>query len=455
MPCLHQPPPPCIIPSTASRAATPVCQLPVSHCLFPLEYKTKMEDDDWVLVSSPSAASTVDTTPGYLDDISAFVDELADALWPVNKKIHDHPELGFKEKIAAEALTSFLKARRGWNVTLGVYGMETAWVAVWDSGRKGTVVSFNAEMDALPEIGHACGHNLIATASVAGALAAAAVMEKDQLPGKVVLFGTPAEEGGGGKIKLLKAGAYTDYKVDFNLISHPGITADSALMTTTAYTRFKVEYLGRESHAAANPWLGINALDALITAYNALSMLRQQTQPTDIIQGHITSGGLAPNIIHAYAAGIFVLRASSLSRLATLTKKARSCFVAGATATGSRLVLTQQNSYADHRPNALLASLYRRSFNALGGAIPGPAIDAAQGHSNASTDQGDVSYALPSLSAGFAIRPGAQGNGPHSPDFEQAAGTREAFGRALRVGKARARQGSCRHLALLQFHTCS
>ncbi|KAK7548811.1 hypothetical protein BKA81DRAFT_430319 [Phyllosticta paracitricarpa] len=308
-----------------------------------------MEDDDWVLVSSPSAASTVDTTPGYLDDISAFVDELADALWPVNKKIHDHPELGFKEKIAAEALTSFLKARRGWNVTLGVYGMETAWVAVWDSGRKGTVVSFNAEM------------------------------------------------GGGGKIKLLKAGAYTDYKVDFNLISHPGITADSALMTTTAYTRFKVEYLGRESHAAANPWLGINALDALITAYNALSMLRQQTQPTDIIQGHITSGGLAPNIIHAYAAGIFVLRASSLSRLATLTKKARSCFVAGATATGSRLVLTQQNSYADHRPNALLASLYRRSFNALGGAIPGPAIDAAQGHSNASTDQGDVSYALPSL----------------------------------------------------------
>ncbi|KAK8159430.1 hypothetical protein IWX90DRAFT_390348 [Phyllosticta citrichinensis] len=398
-----------------------------------------MEDDDWVLVSSPSAPTTQpdpNTTPEYLDDISAFVDDLADALWPVNKTIHDHPELGFKEKIAAEALTSFLKTRPGWSVKLNVYGMETAWVAVWDSGKKGTVVSFNAEMDALPEIGHACGHNLIATASVSGALAAAATMEKNQLPGKVVLFGTPAEEGGGGKIKLIKAGAYTDYKVDFNLISHPGITPDSALMTTTAYTRLKVEYFGRESHAAANPWLGINALDALITAYNALSVLRQQTQPADIIQGHITSGGLAPNIIHAYAAGTFVIRAASAACLAVLLSKVQSCFAAGATATGARLALTRQNSYADHRPNAVLASLYRMRFNALGGAVPAPAVDAVQGHSNASTDQGDVSYALPSLSAGFWIRPGAQRNGPHSPDFEGAAGTREAFALALRVGKA-------------------
>ncbi|KAK8187856.1 uncharacterized protein BKA78DRAFT_337720 [Phyllosticta capitalensis] len=395
------------------------------------------EDDDWVLLSPKRAAQPdPNTTPDYLGAISSYVDGLDGALWPVNKTIHDHPELGFKEKIAAKALTDLLKTRPGWSVKLGVYGMETAWVAVWESGKKGTVVSFNAEMDALPEIGHACGHNLIATASVAGALATAAVMEKYQLPGKVVLFGTPAEEGGGGKIKLIQAGAYTAHKVDFSLISHPGITADSALMNTTAYMRFKVEYFGRESHAAANPWLGINALDALITAYTALSVLRQQTQPADIIQGHITSGGLAPNIIHAYAAGVFVVRAASSSRLAVLEAQVRKCFEAGATATGAQLKITPQGAYADHRPNGVLGALYRAAFNALGGAIPSPAVDRVQGHSNASTDQGDVSYHVPSLSPGFWIRPGDQGNGPHSPDFEGAAGTREAFGKALRVGKA-------------------
>jgi len=169
--------------------------------------------------------------------------------------------------------------------------------------------------DALKSIGHACGHNLIAICSVAAALAAGAAITKFSLPGKVIIFGTPAEEGGGGKIKLLEAGAYTDHKVDINLISHPGIAPDAALVRTTAYTSFKIEYFGKEAHAAASPWLGINALDALVIAYNALSVLRQQTMPGDIIQGHITDGGVAPNIIHAYAAGIFVVRALSKKRL--------------------------------------------------------------------------------------------------------------------------------------------
>ncbi|KAF9638355.1 putative peptidase m20 protein [Lasiodiplodia theobromae] len=391
--------------------------------------------DDWVLVSADLAADAASSSPDYLGDIGNYIDTKADTLWPINKKIHDNPELGYKEYIAHETLTSFLKTQKGWQVTPSAYGMETAFVAVFDSGKKGPVVSFNAEMDALQEIGHACGHNLIATASLSGALAAAETMKKHDLPGKVVLFGTPAEEGGGGKIKLIEAGAYAQHNCDINLISHPGITRDAALMRTAAYRAFKVEYFGREAHAAACPWLGVNALDALITAYNALSVLRQQTQPGDVIQGHITHGGLRPNIIHAYAAGEFVVRADSKKGRDELFERARRCFEAGALSSGAKLVITDGGAYADHVPSRTLARYYRTHFNRLGGDIAVPEVDEVNGRTMASTDQGDVSYVLPSLSAGFWIRPGEQGNGPHSPDFEGAAGTREAFELSLRVGK--------------------
>ncbi|KAF3061966.1 Peptidase M20 domain-containing protein 2 [Daldinia childiae] len=394
--------------------------------------------DDFVFITHEDA-EFAQSEPGYLSDISEFIDSIADDLWPVNKKIHDNPELGYEEFIAHETLTKFMASRPGWKVTPSAYGLATAWVAVFDSGRKGPVVSFNVEMDALDGIGHACGHNLIATASVAGGLATAKMIEKHQLSGKVVVFGTPAEEGGGGKIKLLEAGAYRDYKVDINLISHPGITKDTALMRTSAYTAFKVEYFGREAHAAASPWLGINALDALITSYNALSVLRQQTMPGDVIQGNITDGGVRPNVIHAYTAGNFVTRANTQGRVEELKKKVDACFEAGATATGARLQMTHVQSYADHVPNRVLGASYRKYFNALSPPQPIPgndSVDEAEGRTMASTDQGDISYAMPSLSAGFAIPPGPGGNGPHNPEFAKAAGTRVAFERCLRVGKA-------------------
>ncbi|KAI2620069.1 hypothetical protein GGR54DRAFT_114841 [Hypoxylon sp. NC1633] len=377
--------------------------------------------------------------PVYLDEISDFLDSIADELWPVNKKIHDNPELGYQEFIAHETLTRFMASRPGWKVTPSAYGLATAWVAVFDNGEKGPVVSFNVEMDALDGIGHACGHNLIATASVAGGLATAEIIEKHGLRGKVVLFGTPAEEGGGGKIKLLKAGAYRDYNVDINLISHPGIVKDVALMRTSAYTAFKVEYYGREAHAAASPWLGINALDALITAYNALSVLRQQTMPGDVIQGNITNGGVRPNVIHAYTAGNFVVRANTQARVKELKKKVDACFEAGATATGATLKMTAVQSYADHVPNRVLGASYRRYFNELSPPMPIPGnddVDEIEGRTMASTDQGDISYAMPSLSAGFSIPPGLGGAGPHNPEFAKTAGTKVAFQRCLRVGKA-------------------
>nr|UWK21932.1 peptidase m20 domain-containing protein [Trichoderma taxi] len=357
----------------------------------------------------------------YLDAINRAVDSHSEVFWPINKKIHDNPERGFKEFIAHDALTKFMKSQSGWTVTPSAYGMDTAWVAVFDTGRHGPVVSFNAEM-----------------ASVLGAVATAQVMKQYRATGKVVLFGTPAEEGGGGKIKLLKAGAYSDHKVDVSLISHPGITPDAALMRTTSYLQFKVEYFGREAHAAANPWLGINALDALVAGYNNVSALRQQIMPEDRVQGFITDGGVAPNIIHAYAAGIFVVRSDTQKRLDELKEKVYDCFKAGALATGAKVTITERWGYKNHIPNRTMARSYTRYFNAL--APPSEIaedqdIDEARGKTQASTDQGDISHAMPSLSAAFRLQPGPKGQGPHNPEFAEAAGTRDAYARTLRVAK--------------------
>jgi amidohydrolase len=293
-------------------------------------------------------------------------------------------------------------------------------------------------IDCLPNIGHSCGHNLIATASVIGAVAAAQVMKEHEAAGKVVLFGTPAEEGGGGKIKLLEAGAFSDHKVDVSLISHPGITSDAALMRTASYLQFKVEYFGREAHAAANPWLGINALDALIAGYNNVSALRQQIMPEDRVQGYITNGGLAPNIIHAYAAGIFVVRSDTQKRLDELKEKVYDCFKAGALATGAKVTITERWGYKNHIPNRAMARSYTRYFNALqppSRIAEDQDVDEARGKSQASTDQGDISHAMPSLSTAFQLQPGPNGQGPHNPEFAEVAGTRDAYVRALRVAK--------------------
>ncbi|KAL7920373.1 hypothetical protein ACQKWADRAFT_162934 [Trichoderma austrokoningii] len=395
------------------------------------------EDDGFILVSY-SDYSVDRQKLQFLDPISQAVDSLLEEFWPINKKIHDNPERGFKEFIAHDALTKFMKSQSGWVVTPSAYGMETAWVAVFDTGRRGPVVSFNAEMDCLPGIGHSCGHNLIATASVLGAVAAAQVMKQYEAAGKVVLFGTPAEEGGGGKIKLLEAGAFSDHEVDVSLISHPGITPDAALMRTASYLQFKVEYFGREAHAAANPWLGINALDALIAGYNNMSALRQQIMPEDRIQGHITNGGIAPNIIHAYAAGIFVVRSDTQKRLDELKEKVYDCFRAGALGTGAKVTITERWGYKNHIPNRTMARSYTRYFNALeppGKIAEDQDVDEARGKTQASTDQGDISHAMPSLNTAFQLLPGPKGHGPHNPEFAEVAGTRDAYVRALRVAK--------------------
>jgi metal-dependent amidase/aminoacylase/carboxypeptidase family protein len=267
------------------------------------------------------------------------------------------------------------------------------------------------------------------------------MMRRHKFPGRVLLFGTPGEEGyGGGKIRLLERGAYDG--VDISLISHPGILHNSPLVRTTAFARLEVEYFGRAAHGAKNPWIGINALDALVISYNALSVLRQQTMPGDVIGIAITNGGeKAANIIHAYAACVCVIRAKSAARLKELQEKVSACFRAGAGATGATVKIEITPGYQDHVPNRVLAASYTRAWNYLPDVPDPPIPPPGRGDQQftwvpSSTDQGNISHAMPSVNASFAILPGPQGGQPHSPDFEIAAGTKSAFMRALRVGKA-------------------
>ncbi|KAM7217669.1 putative amidohydrolase [Rhypophila decipiens] len=401
--------------------------------------------DDYVIVSR--GTSPIDATiaekdnisgPKYLAEIDDLINNLAGSLWPLNNFIHENPELAYKEYKAHDALTSFVEAQQGWEVTRSACGMETAWIAVYDTGEPGPVVSFNAEMDALPQIGHACGHNLIAITSVAAALATSSIIRTHHLNGKVLLFGTPGEEGtDGGKIRLLNSGAYKD--VDISLISHPGILHNSPMVRTTAFSRLQVSYHGRASHSANSPWLGINALDALVIAYNSISALRQQTMPGDVIaMSIIDGGGPSTNIIHEFASGACTLRAATTSRLNSLVDKIKSCFEAGGLATGAKVDIKQINGYMDHVPNRVLAASYKQYWEHIPGPKPeiGLPREGEYTYIKSSTDQGDISHKVPSVNASFAIPPGPEKGQPHSRDFEKASGTREAFETALRVAKA-------------------
>lgn len=202
-------------------------------------------------------------------------------------------------------------------------------------------MAFNAEYDALPGIGHACGHNLIATISIGAFLGVAKAIKDYAIPGRVRLIGTPAEEGGGGKLKLIDAGAYKD--VDACLMVHPGpedavsgFTGD-AYMPTLANRKFSIHFNGKPAHASMAPWDGLNALDAVVLAYNAISALRQQIRPAERIHSVITQGGTRPNIIPAYASLDYYIRSPTLKGANELTERARRCFEGAALATGCKM----------------------------------------------------------------------------------------------------------------------
>ncbi|TEA15721.1 Peptidase M20 domain-containing protein 2 [Colletotrichum sidae] len=382
--------------------------------------------------------SEPNTSP-YFTGVSDYLDSIVEELWPINKEIHDNPELGYEEVKAHDLLTDFIESHEGWNVTRSIYNISTAFVAIFEGSGEGPVVSFNAEYDALPGLGHACGHNLIATASVGGALATAEIMRAENLPGKVILFGTPAEESLGGKVKLHEAGAFRDHNIDISLITHPTNGGDSPYMITTSTDRFEVEYYGKEAHAAAAPWEGVNAQDALILANNAIALLRQQTQHTDKIHGIISSAGSRINVIPALAQASFQIRSADNAALEDWTERVLKCFEAGALATGAELNLTMRPyGYDNMVNNDILANTYTKYFTELGGEVPSAEIDKLR-DPDGSTDQGNLSHDFPSISPYFGITNedgSVPEGGPHTSAFEVAAGSRPAFDKAIMVAKS-------------------
>lgn len=317
----------------------------------------------------------------------AEVDRLSPELLEMSRFLHANPELAFEEYQAAEFLTRTMEAH-GFSVERGVAGLATAFTASYASGM-GPTIAFLAEYDALPGLGHACGHNLIASGSVGAALGVKSRL--DQVPGRVLLVGCPAEERGGGKISLVESGVFEG--VDAAMLVHPSNRTE-IVKKALGMRDVQVEFFGKAAHAAALPHLGINALDAIILAFNNINALRQQVRSDARIHGIITHGGKAPNIIPDYAAALFYVRALDMGYLEELSQKVLGCFEAAASATGARYQVKRAgHDYHPHKINYALAQLFRDNLEALGGVIDQGPEDVEMG----STDVGNVSQVVPTL----------------------------------------------------------
>jgi len=351
------------------------------------------------------------------------IDDIADDLWDIALKIHDNPELGFQEHKAVAWLTEALE-KGGFRVERGVGGMETAFVAVHPAVAEGPAVAFLAEYDALPELGHACGHNIIATIALGAGLGLSPF--KETLPGKLMVIGTPAEEGGGGKIKLIEAGVFSD--VDVAMMVHP---ADRTLVErgSLSITEVRIEFHGKAAHASSVPEEGINALDAVIQTFVALNALRQHIRDGARIHGIITHGGTKPNIVPEYAAALFYVRDIDDDYKEELVEKLRKCAEGAALATGAKLTFSRVGpGYRAMRPNHHLAQCFRRYIEELGYTIEPP--KGGMG----STDMGDVSQVVPAIHPYIKIAP--TGTPGHSHAFAEAARSEEARKGMLAAAKA-------------------
>lgn len=280
--------------------------------------------------------------------VNAAIDAAGDALRALNKDIHDHPETAYQEVHAHDALCTFLESQ-GFSVTRHAYGLETAFEASIGSTAAGArEIVYCAEYDALPGIGHSCGHNLIATASMAAFLGAAKAQQELGFDGRIRILGTPAEEGGGGKIKLLEAGAIPAstaaaimaHPVAGHMAKIPGASGLAGFKLICSH-KFRVEFTGRTAHAGAQPWDGINALDAAVAAYTNVSMLRQQIRPDERVHGVIEDGGRVPNVIPQYTRMAWNVRAPKVKAANALRERVDACFHAAAAATGCKVNIVE------------------------------------------------------------------------------------------------------------------
>lgn len=327
----------------------------------------------------------------------------------ISNQMYENPEVAFEEHVTSGLLADYLEGN-GFAVERAAYGLDTAFVA--RAGSDGPEVIICAEMDALPGVGHACGHNIIATAAL-GAGTALAPMA-DELGIRLTVLGTPAEENFGGKVDLINAGAFSGAAAAMMVHPSPQDVVDPNVI---AVAHWDVEFHGKSAHASAYPDRGINALDAAVQSYVNISTLRQSILPTDKIHGIIVSGGDAANIIPHYTKSSWYVRAQTMERLAVLSERVRACFEAAATATGCRLEIKPMgHTYTEMVNNPLMVDLYGANSAALGRPmLRGADLPPSQ---TGSTDMGNVSLVVPTIHPMLGIDPGDAVN--HQPEFAAA-----------------------------------
>jgi len=353
------------------------------------------------------------------DELRHMVDARRDALVELSHRVHAANEIRFEERRSSSLVADAL-ASAGFQVETGVCDLETAFVATAGSGP--VTIGICAEYDALPGIGHACGHNIIAAAAAGTGMALAPVA--DDLGITVRVLGTPAEESGGGKILMLDGGAFDG--VHAAMMVHPS-PEERVHVDCLAVAHFEVRYHGKEAHASSYPERGLNAADALTVAQVAIGLLRQHFNPFDQAHGIVVKGGEAPNIVPAHCSARFYVRARDMHALGQLRARVDRCFDAGALATGTRMEMEEESPpYSEFTPDMEMGEIYRRNAEAIGRNFPSlPPIKSG------STDMANVSLRMPTIHPMMEIE--ARGASNHQPEFTAACIT-ESADRAVRDG---------------------
>jgi amidohydrolase len=349
------------------------------------------------------------------DRVNAEVDRRAAMLLDASHQIHAHPELNYEEHFAHDLLTSIL-ADEGLETERGALDVPTAFRAITPAMPGGPTIAVLCEYDALPELGHACGHNIIATAGLGAGLAAATVAA--ELGGRVLIMGTPAEEGGGGKCKLAERGAFDG--IAAAMMVHPA-DADLVAMQVIAIHELWVDYEGAAAHAAAFPWKGHNALDAAVLGYMNVAALRQHIRPDERVHGIFTRAGDKPNIVPSHTSANYYVRSPTLATLQPLKQRVGACLESGAAASGcSCHIRWAEYPYADMLDNSAMIESFVANAAAVGRTManPSPNLQVV-----GSTDMGNVSYLAPSIHPMLAVAP--RGVSIHTPEFARYAGAEE------------------------------
>ncbi|WP_339146066.1 MULTISPECIES: M20 family metallopeptidase [unclassified Sutcliffiella] len=321
--------------------------------------------------------------------ITDFLDSYKSDFYEISNYIGENPELGHEEFKSAKVLSDKL-SEHGFDIELGICGLPTAFEAVFDSGKPGPTIGFMCEYDALPEIGHACGHNLIGTMGIAAGIATSKVLQ--ETGGKVIVYGTPAEETKGGKVTMADQGVFD--KLDVAMMVHPlhsYVKSGSSL----AMDAIQFEFFGKPAHAAANPEKGINALDAVIQTFNGINALRQHVTSDTRIHGIIPEGGKAANVVPDYAVAQFYVRAKTRSYVNELVEKVKSIAEGAAMMTGATMkVSNYELSYDNMVTNETLSDIFTEQLISLG-VDTGEIVENRDG--SGSLDMGNVSLVVPSI----------------------------------------------------------